>query len=361
MNSSIKLNNTKSLIVSAFIISFVLILKFSFFREVRVEDYQEVVFPVFLILFFLIQKEMKVGVSRNTFLLLGIVWLGIQARVFVMRELGFYEGRVVIGKLSDDTEGYGARSIARGIKVIGRTYSLSGPSLVPFQLGEREVGRWFATRMRPSLIISGSYKAPFVEYPLREAFSKIISKLEINRSGAKIIWVSDDLIGIKVPGYEAPFFIPMPPTKVTMSGESPNVMYHYVGWLSGYFHSAYVLNDVVRQDTITEVGRIEGPWKNSEPKALARFLKSMEDIFELYPNIQDLQLRQIQSRLSKSMKGLAHGDLYSSILTLRSLLYLLQDKDEVAKIYFRKLSQDKLISAEHRAVASKNLGVLETE
>jgi hypothetical protein len=39
----------------------------------------------------------------------------------------------------------------------------------------------------------------------------------------------------------------------------------------------------------------------------------------------------------------------------------LQDKEEVAKIYFRKLSQDKLISAEHRAVASKNLGVLETE
>jgi len=326
---------------------------------IRVEDYQEVAFLFVIALFYLLQKYLGVGISRKVFIVLVLFWLLLQARVFLMRELGYYNGKVLISKLVGDNEGYQARAIARGIKVMGKTYHLSGPALIPYDLEGRDIERWFSIKKRPALIITSSTTAPLLELPIVELYSSIISGLDlVNRTG-KEIWLEKDALKIKIPLYDSPIILPLPPSQVSLEGESANVIKHYVGWLSGYFHPEFSKRTIVRQDTIHEVAKIDSPWKNDEPRALARYLKSMEEIFEIYPNFGDPQVKAIQVRLAKTIFSLKKGDLYSSVQSLRALLFVVQGQEKKAKRIFMDILNDQSFSERQRAIAARNLGTLE--
>jgi len=278
-----------------------------------------------------------------------------------MRELGYYNGKVLISKLAGDNEGYKARAISRGIKIIARTYHLSGPSLIPYDLEGRDIERWFSIERRPAIIISGSTDTTNIELPISNLFSQIISEEKLGAGKAKDIWLEKDSMNIKIPLYSFPINLPLPPSQISLEGESSNVMNHYIGWLSGYFHPDLSKSSLVRQDTIHEVAKIDSPWKNFEPRALARYLKSMEEVFEMYPYFGDSQVEVIQSRLSKVLIGLRKGDLYCSILSVKAFLFLEKGDEKSAKKIYKTILRDRGFSARQKQIAAKNLGTIELE
>lgn len=338
---------------------FLIVLRYLMPPSMRIEDYQELVFLLVIVLFYFLQKFLGVGISKNLFFALLIFWLMLQARVFLMRELGYYSGKVLIVKLAGDSEGYKARALARGIKTIGRTYHLSGPSLIPYELDGKDIERWFSIKMRPTLIISGSTSNPMLELPIRQLYSQIISEENFKTKKEDLIWLEKDALNIKVPLYDEAITLPLPPSQLSLEGEDSNVMKHYIGWLSGYFHPDLSMRMTVRQDTIHEAAKIDAPWKSLEPRALARYLKSMEEVFEIYPHFGKPQIGAIQVRLSKVLRGLEKNDLYCSVQSLRAYLFLTQGSLKNAKKIFTEIAQNKNFSERQRAIAAKNLGTLE--
>lgn len=338
---------------------FLVISRYLMPSDIRIEDYQEIVFLVVVVHFYFLQKFLGVGLSKNLFFALLIFWLILQARVFLMRELGYYNGKVLIVKLAGDSEGYKARALARGIKTIGRTYHLSGPSLIPYELEGRDIDRWFSIKMRPALIIFGSTSSPVLELPISQLYSQIISEENFRTNKTNLIWLEKDALNIKVPLYDGAITLPLPPSQLKLEGEDSNVMKHYIGWLSGFFHPDLSRSMTVRQDTIHEAAKIDAPWKSLEPRALARYLKSMEEVFEIYPHFGKPQISAIQVRLSKVLQGLEKNDLYCSVQSFRAYLFLTQGSVKNAKKIFTEIVQDENFSERQRAIAAKNLGTLE--
>lgn len=334
-------------------------LKYPFFAEVTVEDYQGIILPIVLVLSYLLQKVLGVNLSRRVFIFILFLWLGIQSRVFIMREVGFFKGRILISELAGDSEGYLGRSIASGLRLIGRTYHLAGPALIPLKLDGNDVQRWFGSQARPSLVITGSKKSLRVHLPLVQAYSHILS---VNRSfyrspGAKF-WVDRENMSVKLFSYDRPFLLPLPPETLVLNDEIPKVVHHYVGWLSAYFNPEYISNGSVRLDTIHEVAKIDAPWKHPEPRALARYLKSVEELLEIYPDFPKSQVRLIQVRLRKIIKTLAPGDLYVSVQNLRALLFVSQGDLRRARKIYLSLAKDSRFTEKQRNIAVRNLSNL---
>ncbi len=325
---------------------------------VRVEDIQEYSFILVLVMFYYLQDFLRINLSKNIIILVLVFWVFLQARVFIMRELGYYRGKVLISKLEGDSEGYRAREIARGIKVIAKTYHLSGPSLIPYDLKSENIAKWFSVEGRPALIVAGSTSSPVLELPISQFYSKVISDERFNQEK---FWLEKDTLNIKLSGYERALSLPLPPSKVSLAGEDSNVIKHYIGWLSGYFHPELSHHSVIRQDTIHETAKISFPWKSYEPRALALYLKSLEELFEAYPHFSKTQADSILVRLDKARWGLDKGDLYCSIQNLRAFIFMTQENSKKALSVWAGIATSRKFTERQRFLAANNLSVVELD
>ncbi|HMO18324.1 MAG TPA: hypothetical protein PKA63_06385 [Oligoflexia bacterium] len=344
---------TKGRLIFAWGIYFgLLIISFFAFSSLGylLEDTQRIVFPFALLLFLFISRSWKIKVPFFYFAAGGIIWVFFCYRIEMMRELGYFDERVVIGRFNGDSRGLEARRLLQNLKVLGITYSLPGPSLIPldgrlfnFSSLRNKSGfvsdysssakRWFDRRFPPSLMIFGEDGFYNVLMPIVER-----EKLW----GVQKEFLPSKIYGLPVHvfGYSSPFALPQIPGRVSLPRDPESVMEHYIAWLSAFFSETISENDSAKIDVINEAASVGGPWRGETPKALARYLFSYQEmrstlsacegygevespnISSCCPEIGDAERSIIEERLMRAISGLKlepKGELYGYVVTLYAL------------------------------------------
>ncbi len=229
-----------------------------------------------------------------------------------------YSGRILITKLDSDTDGLAARKLSAGLKLVGKTYHLPGSSLIPYSIKEADKKKWFLSNKRPSIIISGSRDNLNIDLPITESLKNYKKLLGPERS----IYFSFDskFMYFEFPALQKTLTAPMPPSRISLIGESDMTVFHYLGWLSAYFSSELYYDPAIRLDTIHEASRIFGPWKTRNAISYARYFKSLDEFLDQIPNGSVKSLSLLEDRLYKSQIRLEDGELKSSILGLRKVI-----------------------------------------
>jgi hypothetical protein len=337
-------------------------LQIGFLKGMLIEEIQQILFFILLFFTYFLSRNIVPKVPRSYFLIVLVVWFGLFSRVFIMRELGFFKGRIVVGRFDKDEHGYEARNLLLELKRIGRTYSLPGPVALPLSANdlEKNLGKfkkWMVPLVRPSLFIFGHNDDYELIFPVPPG---VTPHSNMNFP------VPDGALLLPLSGYDVPLMIPGIPHSVRIPKTPESVMHHYVSWVSAFFHPEIALDPVARIDVINEAARIPGPWRNEIPKILARYLFTYQEFLMWYPSFTDHELDLLLGRLSRAMSGLKqspHPELYAHIVTLKALCLFAKTGDEGARLeglaILESLLENTSIPMKHKLAAAYNLAVVE--
>lgn len=346
------------------------------------EDIQKIVFFVLLVFLFLFSRVFLRAIPASLFFVAFLGWLFLSFRTDVMRELGFFSGRVVIGKFDEDVHGLEGRELYQELRKIAVTYSLPGPVVLPvkessFRMSgasmrnlsvELKEDRWRSVLHAPSMFIFANESKYQVYFPhfsmtsdgVSDGF-KGMSDEDIKR--AKFYNYETGAIHIK--GYEKPFLLPYIPQSLSFPKTPPKVMYHYLAWLSAFFHQEIRKDPIAAVDVINEAARIRGPWKSQIPRVFARYLFTLQEFVLWGGDLSDYEVDTLRARLARALQGLVafpDQELTVQILTLDALCLLSkvgdQDAYNQALEQLYKIISDEKIPYAHKYAALYNVGVL---
>ena len=141
-----------------------------------IEDSQQVIFPVLIVAFYFLLRKSRIKIPAFIFITTFLIWIFLLFRVSLMINLGYFEGRVIIGRLADDKYGFEARELYKSLQKIALTYHLPGPALLPianayksdadsrFVAKNSVFGHFnFSGSGTPSLVIYGNAKDFFLQ------------------------------------------------------------------------------------------------------------------------------------------------------------------------------------------------------
>jgi hypothetical protein len=347
------------LVVSAIIF---LGLQVGFLKGMLIEEIQQILFFVLFFFIYIYSRNINPKVPRSFFLIVLILWLGLYFRIFIMRELGYFKGRIVVGRFDKDEHGYEARNLLLELKRIGQTYNLPGPVALPISVRDLEknvskYNKWMETSVRPSLFIFGHNDDYELIFP---------SPRDVSPQSNMNFPVPDGALLLSFNGYSESLMIPGIPHSVRIPKTPEPVMHHYVSWLSAFFHPEIALDPIARIDVINEAARIRGPWRNEIPKILARYLFTYQEFLMWYPSFTDYELDLLLGRLSRAMFGLQqspHPELYAHVVTLKALCLFAKTGDERARLeglaILESLIKNTSVPMKYKLVAAYNLAVVE--
>lgn len=332
-------------------------------RGVLLEDAQRFAFPFYVIFVYLLTRKLKPRMPAYYILILALVFTVFSFRLPIMRELGYFEGRVIVGKFEEDSHGYEARRLVQSLKTLGRTYNLPGPSLLPITPKDILKDSWLNGKSIPSLAIFGDGGENLkVFFPLK---TEHFSELEAVKARAESYpFPGNGNLWLNIKPYSKPFVLPYSPSSLIIPRSPDAVMEHYIAWLSAFFNETIASNPIARIDVVNEAARVGGPWKSQVPKAFARYLFSYQELVMGVDMMGSGEIQIAIDRLDRALSGLRFekkGHLYSNIITLKALLILKQGEYEAhdkAIGLLKSLVDNQEIPLNIKISAAYNLSIL---
>ncbi len=336
------------------------------FFELAHEDIQKYLFFIFIICLFIFSRFFIHRVPGILFVLAVFCWLVLAFRIPVMHALGFFSGRIVIGKFDNDAHGLEARELYQGLRKIGLTYNLPGPVALPLSKGtfensayrrmEKEFS-WKKSSRTPALFIFSNNSHYEVHFP--QIFLSSVSSPDVD------IDLPGNFERVTLKGFKKDFLLPYIPEYLVVPETPALVIYHYLSWLSAFFHSEIRRDPVSVIDVINEAARISGPWSSQLPRVFARYLFTLQEFVLWHQGITDYEVDLLRARLGRAMRGLEaypNQELEVQIRTLDALCMLARYGDresfDSARSILGRIVSDDSIPIKVKLPAIYNLGVL---
>ena len=156
-----------------------------------------------------------------------------------MMKFGYFDGRVLIGKFSDDPKGYEARGLLKALKLVATTYHLPGPSLLPIRQGSISDKSKFLvdSRSKPALAIFGSKDYYDLYFP-HIKYEGFIDCSEVGnlKSECKTENLQSDIKLLPFRGNSnLVLAVPALPAFFKIEREPRFAVSHLISWISAYF------------------------------------------------------------------------------------------------------------------------------
>ncbi len=349
-----------------------------------IEDSQQVIFPVLIVAFYFLLRKSRIKIPAFIFITTFLIWIFLLFRVSLMINLGYFEGRVIIGRLADDKYGFEARELYKSLQKIALTYHLPGPALLPianayksdadsrFVAKNSVFGHFnFSGSGTPSLVIYGNAKDFFLQFP-KIKVAALRSCEEIGKSNTLCAAGDENSnLGFIPVKYSNGVFLAVPgmPQQLTIPREPKYAISHYIEWLSAYYSPLINTSEEVRRDVLFEASTVHGLPYGEIERTFAKILLSYEQITNLDYAKNGYQIENSKKRLStllRFVKGFKDPELYGIVLNLIAIADI-HDAEfrgvsyDVAISRLKAIMGSKNVSSHQKDIASYNLGTIFTQ
>lgn len=297
-----------------------------------------------------------------------------------MIHLGYFEGRVIIGRLTADKYGFEARELHKSLQKIALTYHLPGPALLPITSEYKNSKESDADTKShifnltkhgsPSIIIYGNSEDLFLRLPKIKKTglvdcSDLNSELSIPfcKEGE-----SDSEINFLPIKYSKGLFLAIPsmPQQLTISREPKYAISHYIEWLSAYYSPLINNTEEVRRDVLFEASTVNGLPYGKIERTFSKILLSYEQLTSPDFSHSSYQIETSNKRLKSQLrfvKNFKDPELYGLVLNLLAITEVYradyQGKDYAeAKTQLKAIINSKKVSDRQKNIASYNLGMI---
>lgn len=278
------------------------------------DSIQKILFFVSILALFFISRKFKFFIPTYVFIFAVAFWIAVSFRIPLMLRAGYFSNRIVLGSFETDIYSLNAREVYQELRKIGLTYKLPGPLVLPLSRNKFEINnlnfnsdrdKWLNSLVSPALLIFSKNDSYEVNFPNIKIFPELEVKLKKENFASKSgVLNKDKYEFLKIDGFSSPLMMPELPAKVVIPKDPPQVIYHYISWLSGFFHSEIRNSPHLVIDALNEAASILGPWKNQIPKVVSRYLFSLQEFSMWHEDITDAEIDILRQRLFRAKQGL---------------------------------------------------------
>lgn len=346
------------------IVSILFAIAYSYFSScLTIEDAQQFLFPFFIIIVFFSSQLFRFKIPTLLLIISLIFWIGFLYRVKLMDKTGFFEGRIILGRFSDDYYGFEGRKLYKTLQKIAKTYHLPGPALLPISRDSKFDSN-FNSNAKPALEIYGDKGTYDLIFP-RVNYSGLIycnGRSEVCpedfSTEAKLMpYFKDNEIKIAIPEY---------PNRITIARKPGYVIEHFIEWMSAYFSSQINFTTSVREDVLYEAATLEGLPVQRQERIFAKIMISYEQVANFAHDKSLFYIKDSSRRLAEVLEIIKikkDPELYALSTNLLAVDKILlsqrpQDLVEVEDLLL-KLSLNEKVSKSQRAVAAYNIATID--